>query len=204
MNIVERASRFVQKLEEIARRGAEGWQQCPHCDSHHTIRNGSYPRRPWGLLGRRTVRVQRHKCHQCKRTYGEQTIWLAPKCWYTRSVQRAAIDGWMHGHSSLRRVAEFMRSMIGRQERWWIWCSLEDEHVRDSVEGKSCYLSASTVQRWLDQAGKVAQASIEGQLSGIRCCGEMGTDGLWARLRGGAKRVGVLAAYSHPSSSLGI
>ena len=192
MNIVERAGQFVQGLKKIMRLRAEGWKQCPRCGSYHTIRHGTYARHPWGIRGRLTIRVQRHKCHQCQHTYAEQTIWLAPRSWYTRAVHRMAIDGWMHGRSSLRRVAEFVRSMIGRQERWWIWHSLLEEELGEKAEEKSCYLSASTVQRWLDRAGNVAQASIAGQLRGIRCAGEMGTDGLWARLRGGVKRVGLL------------
>lgn len=81
-----------------------------------------------------------------------------------------------------------MRSLIGEQERWCFWHPLE---VR-SENKDTCYLAASTVHRWLDRAGTVAQASVAGQLSGIHCSGEMGTDGLWARLRGGAKRVGLL------------
>jgi len=52
-----------------------------------------------------------------------------------------------------------------------------------------CYLSASTIHRWTDRAGKVAQASVSGQLRGVACSGTVGVDGLWARLRGGAKRV---------------
>lgn len=38
----------------------------------------------------------------------------------------------------------------------------------------------------------MAQASVPGQLAGVACSGQLATDGLWARLRGGAKRV-VLA-----------
>jgi hypothetical protein len=35
----------------------------------------------------------------------------------------------------------------------------------------------------------VAEASVNGQLSGVDCSGTVGVDGLWARLRGGAKQV---------------
>jgi len=56
----------------------------------------------------------------------------------------------------------------------------------------ACHLSASTVERWLDQAGQAARAGIAGQLAGVESSGQMATDGLWARLRGGTKRV-VLA-----------
>jgi hypothetical protein len=48
------------------------------------------------------------------------------------------------------------------------------------------------VERWLDQAGLAAKAGVAEQLVGIESSGQMATDGLWARLRGGTKRV-VLA-----------
>jgi hypothetical protein len=42
----------------------------------------------------------------------------------------------------------------------------------------------------------VAQASVPGQLQGIAQSQELGTDGLWAKLRGGASRVVLLLADS--------
>jgi hypothetical protein len=66
----------------------------------------------------------------------------------------------------------------------------------DDETSERCYLAASTVQRWLDAAGQVAQASVPGQLQGIAQSEELGTDGLWARLRGKAKRVVLLLADS--------
>jgi hypothetical protein len=60
------------------------------------------------------------------------------------------------------------------------------------ADAAACHLSASTVERWLDQAGQTARAGIAEQLAGIESSGQMATDGLWARLRGGTKRV-VLA-----------
>jgi hypothetical protein len=59
-------------------------------------------------------------------------------------------------------------------------------------QGPRCYLGASTVLRWLDQAGRRAQASVASQLEGAPISRQVGTDGTWARLQGGAKRV-VLA-----------
>jgi len=89
---------------------------------------------------------------------------------------------------SLRRTAELVRSVVGKQERWLVWRLIlgvaEDREV--------CYLSHSTVQRWLDQAGAEAEASVAGQLAGVPSSGQVATDGLWARLLGGQKRV-VLA-----------
>jgi hypothetical protein len=105
-------------------------------------------------------------------------------------VRRCAIDHWQHGGTSLRRTAEFLRSWLGRQERWLLWRPLDPE------SGARCYLAASTVQRWLDGAGKMAQASVEGQLSGIAHTQVVGTDGLWAKLKGQARRVVLLVVDS--------
>jgi hypothetical protein len=59
-------------------------------------------------------------------------------------------------------------------------------------DAEACHLSASTVERWLDQAGQTATASVAEQLVGVESSGQLATDGLWARLGGGTKRV-VLA-----------
>jgi hypothetical protein len=79
---------------------------------------------------------------------------------------------------------------MGRQERWLLWRPL-------AAEGSEhCYLSASTVHRWLDRAGKQAQASVDGQLTGIGEGKLLGTDGLWAKLKGKAQRVVLLVVDS--------
>jgi len=52
------------------------------------------------------------------------------------------------------------------------------------------------VHRWLDGAGRVAQESVGEHLEGIAFSGQLGTDGLWARLRGGAKRVVLMLVDS--------
>jgi transposase-like protein len=194
MNIVERGRVFVQWLVELAGRGMWEWKQCPHCGSRLTIKNGSYRRRPWRLAGRQEVRVQRHLCHECGRTYGEQSALLVRGSWYGREVHRAAIDHWQHLGTSLRRTAEVMRSWLGRQERYLMWCPLAEAPPQSQSE--RCYLSASTVHRWLDRAGQAAQASVPGQLDGVEQSGLLGTDGLWMRLRGGAKRVVLLLTDS--------
>ena len=71
-----------------------------------------------------------------------------------------------------------------------MWRPLEER------QGERCHLSASTVHRWLDRAGRVVQEGVGGQLEGIACSGQLGTDGLWARLRGGSKRVVLLLVDS--------
>jgi hypothetical protein len=108
--------------------------------------------------------------------------------WYAREVKRSAIDHWQHAGASTRRTAEILRSWLGRQERWQVWRPLDPS----PSDATACHLSASTVERWLDQAGQTARAGVAEQVDGVERSGQMATDGLWARLRGGTTRV-VLA-----------
>jgi len=103
-------------------------------------------------------------------------------------VKRSAIDHWQHLGTSTRRTAEVLRSWLGRQERWQVWRPLDPA----PSDGQACHLSASTVERWLDQAGATARAGVAEQVVDVESSGQLATDGLWARLRGGTKRV-VLA-----------
>ena len=144
------------------------------------------------LGGRETVRVQRHLCHTCDRSYAEQSALLVRGSWYAREVRRSAVDHWQHGRMSLRRTAEGLRSWWGQQERVLLWRPL----AAAPLAAAPCHLAASTVHRWRDQAGQVAQASVPGPLQDIAQSTELGTDGLWARLRGGATRVVLLLADS--------
>ncbi len=188
MHIVERARAFVQSLRALAERSAWEWRRCPRCGATLTCKNGSYRRHPWFLEGRREVRVQRHWCHGCRRSYSERSALLVRGSWYAREVHRCAIDHWQHLGSSARRTAEVLRSWLGRQERWQLWRPLAEP----PAERARCHLSASTVQRWLDRAGRAAERTVAGQLAGLASSGQLATDGLWARLRGGATRVVLL------------
>lgn len=191
MNIIERAQAHLQSIIALAKRSVWDWKRCPTCGGTQTSCWGTYPRKPWSLDGgRQEVRVQRHRCHTCKQTYSEQSALLVRRSWYARDVHRCAIDHWQHGGTSLRRTAEFLRSWLGRQERWRLWRPLDPE------PGAPCYLAASTVQRWLDGAGQTAQASVDGQLVGLAHTHVVGTDGLWARLKGQAQRVVLLVVDS--------
>src|SRR4051794_28674551 len=188
MNIVERGRAFLQGLRELAERKGWEWRRCPQCGETATCKWGSYTRRPWFLRGRETVRVQRHRCQRCQRTYSEGSTLLVRGGWYAREVKRSAIDHWQHLGTSTRRTAEVLRSWLGQPERWQVWRPLDPS----PADATACHLSASTVERWLDQAGQTAKAGVAEQLVGIERSGQMATDGLWARLRGGTKRV-VLA-----------
>src|SRR3954467_2568797 len=192
MNIIERGRAFVQGLRALAERTAWDWRCCPYCGDTLTCKWGSYRRHPWTFEGRQVVRVARHRCERCRRTYSEQSPWLVRGSWYAREVHRGAIDYWQHGSTSLRRTAELLRSWLGRQERWLLWRPLDGP----PPAATRCYLSASTVHRWLDRAGRTARAQAVGQLAGVPTSGQLGTDGLWARLRGGTTRVVLLLTDS--------
>lgn len=190
MNIIDRAKAFAKSLQEVANRSAWDWRRCPKCNDTDTIRYGTYTCHPWFLNGRRAVVIQRHKCNRCSAegpacTYSEQSALLVRGSWYAREVHRLSIDFWQHGRSSLRRTAEFVRSILGRQERWLFWRPLDGQ----AAGAEQCHLGASTVHRWLDGAGRVAEQTVQQQLEGVAASGQVGTDGLWAVLRGRAKRV---------------
>ena len=193
MNIIDRGRAFVQGLRERAERSAWDWRQCPRCGETLTCKWGSYTRRPWTLSGRQTVRVPRHRCQACRRTYSAESPWLVRGGWYAREVRRCVVDVYLHGGTSVRRAAELVRSWVGKQERWRLWRPLE---VALPAETERCPLSASTVERWLDGAGRTAQTTVADQLAGVASSGQVLTDGLWTRLRGGSKRVVVLLTDS--------
>lgn len=187
MNIITRGTKFVQWLNSIARRRDIDQRKCPSCGSTYAHKHGVYTRHPWAGEGRQAWRIQRYRCVDCGRTFSEEHVDLIPGSWYARSVQRMAIDQWVHAGNSLRRAAEWVRSLIGKQERWQVW------HVLSTPPdaARRCRLSPTTVHRWLDRAGARAEAQVEGQFAGLPLSVTrlMGADGLWARLRGRAKRV---------------
>lgn len=185
MHIVARARAFVESLASIGRRREMDRRQCQVCQSRQVYKHGTYTRRPWTLAGRQTVVVQRYRCQSCGATHSDERPDLLAGGWYARSVRRYAIDQWLHGGGSLRRVTEMVRSLVGRQERWHIW---HVGSVADS-ERPRCRLSHTTLHGWLDQAGQRAEEQVVGLYEGVPSSGRLGTDGLWARLRGGAVRV---------------
>jgi transposase-like protein len=177
MNIIERSRSFVEELRARAKRSVWDWRRCSWCGSTWTIKNGGYWRHPWTKTGRVHVRIQRHRCFVCRRSYAEEQAWLVRGSWYARAVHRYAVDWWVHGRSSLRRVAEMLRSEMGHQERWGAWEVWEERLGVSEV----CRFAASTLQRWLNKAGEKAQESVPGQLEGVATSGQMGSDGLWVR-----------------------
>jgi transposase-like protein len=191
MNIIQRGAQWLHALRHLVQRTAWDERPCPHCGQHATWKHGTYRRQPWTLSGRQTVVMQRYWCCQCRRTFTPPLAPVAARCWYGRDVQRCALDQWIHAGSSVRRVAEWVRSLAGRQERWWQWRPWEPR-----AAGRPCRLGASTVHRWLDAAGQRAQTTIAGQWRGVPTSGQLGADGLWARLVGTARRVVLLLTDS--------
>ncbi len=185
MNIIDRAKHFLRTLVDLGNRTAWNWRRCPHCGDTDTCKHGFYPRNPWFFEGRKTILVQRHLCYPCRRTYSERLAILVRGGWYAREVRRYGVDQWQHGGGSYRRIAEFVRSWLGKQERWHFWRPLDP----NPSTSERCYLGASTIHRWIDKAGREAQKTVKGQLDTVQTSGQMGTDGLWARLQKRAKRV---------------
>jgi len=192
MNIIERGRAFREQLRALARRSRWDWRRCPRCGQTDTWRHGTYPRRPWTLRGRQALKIQRHWCLRCRGSYSERSALAARGRWYAREVERFAIDHCQHVGSSVRRTAEVLRSLMGRQERWLGWQPLADAPPAE----RRCRLGASTVQRWVDRAGEQAAQTVPGQLAGVPTSGQFGTDGLWARLSKGATRVVLLLTDS--------
>ena len=182
MNIIERAKGFVESLLNLGKRD---WRECPYCGKRATQKYGSYTRRPYGDQGRTVRRVQRHRCHVCRKTYSEQAPDLVPRGWYTRAVRRKAVDMCEHLGVSQRKTAAWLRAEIGKQGLYLRW------HVLAKLppDAEWCRLCVRTLGRWLAQAGVVAAQSVTGQLEGIDSSGEVGVDGLWVRLQDGTKRV---------------
>ena len=115
MTIMDRGRAFLQRLRGLAQQTPWDERQCPRCQEHDTWKHGRYPRRPWTLTGRQTVWMQRYWCRRCRRTFTPAVAVVERRCWYGREVRRCAIDLWQHGGSSLRRTAEWVRSLVGRQ-----------------------------------------------------------------------------------------
>ena len=188
MTIIERGRRLVQWLRQLAQRTPWEERQCPCCQGYDTWQHGSYVRRVWTLAGVQVVRRQRYWCRRCRRTFTPAMVAVDRRCWYGRDVRRCAIDLWQHGGSSVRRTAAWVRSLVGRQERWRIWRPVDPPPA--AVD--RCRLGASPVQRWLDAAGQRAQQTQRRQWADVPTSGQLGAAGLWATWQGKAKAVVLL------------
>ena len=193
MTIVECGRRWLQHLRGLAQRTPFDERPCPHCGQTTGWKHDTYQRHPWTRAGRQTVTVQRYWCAPCGRTFVPASADLAPRRWYGRNVQRAAIDHCWYAGSSLRRTATWLRSLLGHQERWHLWRPTD---CSPPSAGPRCRRGPSTIHRWLDEAGARAEQTIPDQLAGVSSSGQLGTDGRWGRLAGGARRVVLLLTDS--------
>lgn len=141
MNIIERGKAFVQGLVELSGKLAWDWKRCPRCGGSDTVKNGTRKVHPWTLEGRKEVRIQRHRCHSCRerKNYSEESAFLVRGSWYARDVHRLAVDHWQHVGSSVRRTAEIVRSLLGKQERWLLWRLFSAE----PEDKEKCHLSVN-------------------------------------------------------------
>lgn len=110
MGIIHNARAFVQGLLSPRKPGRPG--QCPHCGSTLTKKNGTYERTLRDLGGIRTIRVQRHRCCACGRTFSDDIPEIARHRWYTRRVQRKYLDLYVTIGGSLRRCADWLTAEI--------------------------------------------------------------------------------------------
>ena len=187
MHIVARARAFVQSLLAISRRSALERRRCDACGSTHVHKHGFRRRRPYTLEGRKDLPVQRYRCQTCGATHSDEHPDLPPGAHYARSVRRYAIDQWQHGGSSLRQVAEQVRSVIGHQERWSLWFPVLDAWGPEEKREK-CRFAESTLCLWLDQAGLRAKKQVKGAYEGGGLSGWWGWTGC-GRGAGGTVRV---------------
>lgn len=188
MTIMARGMQFLHWLRALAHRTPWEERRCPYCQGHASWKHGSYTRQPWTLDGRQTPRMQRYFCRSCRRTFTPAMAVVDRRRRYGRDVRRCAIDLWQHGGSSVRRTAAWVRSLVGRQERWQVWRPLT---IPPPVAHR-CLLGASTVQRWLDDTGRQAEQTPRRHLADVPTSGHLGADGLWAKLKGTTKAVVLL------------
>lgn len=110
MGIIERGIAFVASLRALANRSVWEWRRCPSCGDTRTCKHGTYTIQPWFVDGRRTIRVQRHRCSRCRRTHSEHSALLVRGSWYAREVHRFSVGHLLRAGGSLQRTAELVRS----------------------------------------------------------------------------------------------
>jgi len=180
MSLVADAQAFINKL--LHRRNE---RCCARCGSTLTKRNGTRQRTLRDLGGIRSVRVQRHWCFTCKRSYSEELAEIAPHHWYTRRVQRKFLDMYTTIGGSLRRCASWITAEITSRGRTFIWdplarlpwwgCAPEPEPEID--------LSHTTGWRWLQASGE-SWRQRKGAYSDVPQSGAVASDATYVRIRG--------------------
>ena len=161
MNSIAPGRAVRERVRALAGWTAWDWRRCPTCQQTETWRHGRCTRHPWTRRGRQTLVVPRHWCRRCRARSSdarssEQSALVARGRWSAREVERCAIDHCQHVGSSVRRTADLVRSLLGRQARWRTWQPLADAPPA-AQRGR---LGASTVQRWVELAGAQAERTL--------------------------------------------
>ena len=158
---------------------------CPRCGSTLTKKNGGRHRSPRDVGGIRSVRIQRHWCHTCRRGYDEELPDSAPHDWYTRRVKRKYLDLYTTMGGSLRRCAGWITAEITNRGRSFIW----DPLARAPWWGHACApepeieLAHSTGWRWLQAAGE-SWRGRQGAYAEVPQSGAVASDATYVRVRG--------------------
>lgn len=179
MNILERARAFVQSLLKAP----EG-HVCPYCGKRYTKRHGSYERTLRDVGGAQEVRIQRHWCHLCQRSYSEPDRRFGRYQRYARRVQRKALDLYVHVGGSLRTLAEVLRGEVapgaGRSRVWEPWLAEPEPGM------PGARLSHVTIWRWTQRAGAraLSQMAQQAWAGVIRFSGGLVADATGVCVRG--------------------
>ncbi|MCL5958231.1 MAG: transposase, partial [Chloroflexi bacterium] len=91
----------------------------------------------------------------CRKTWSEPIPGVAPFMRYSRAVIRKTLDMYVFGGSSLRIVAQMLRSEINGTERARHW-DPEGLEWPELPEHRKIRLSHTSVWRWLQEAGRRA------------------------------------------------
>ena len=181
MSLIADAKAFVDKLL----RRADDPRRCPQCGLTLTKKNGGRHRSPRDLGGIRSVRMQRHWCFTCMRSYSEELPDIAPHHWYTRRVQRKFLDMYTTIGGSLRRCASWMTAEITSCGRTFIW----DPLARAPWWGRApepepeIELSHTTGWRWVQRSGQSWRQRKEAYTE-VPQSGAVVSDATYVRIRG--------------------
>ena len=198
MNIIERGRVFLQSLQALAARSAWDWQRGPACGSLLTIQNGSYTRRPWFFSGTparagatpAVPRLRQVVCGAVGAAGAGQLVRSGGAAPRRGSLARLACQSWAPVLAAHGGVSAFVAGAPG---------TLADMAALGCGAARRSLLSGRQYGAALAPSvgpGWPAQASVPGPLQGLAQSAELGTAGLWARLRGGATRVVLLLADS--------
>ena len=191
MNIIARGLAFLQWLVSLSQRSAWDWRRCPQCGSTVTCKWGRYraPARGFWRGGSGSG------CSAIAARRAARPIRSSRRCWCGAvgmpgkciAVRLIIGSTWA---PSLRRTAEVLRSWLGHQERWLLWRPLDAEPASAAI-----WRPARCIAGWMGRARRPKRAWT-GNSAALAQTQAVGTDGLWAKLKGQAQRVVLLVVDS--------